>query len=415
MITEIIAVGTEITTGDTLDTNSYYISNRLLDIGIEVYYHISVDDCPIRLEKVINTALDRSDIIITTGGLGPTQDDLTKEIISKTLNLELKSDRNMESKIKNMFSSRNKSMTYNNIKQATKPIGSQFIENKVGTAPGIYIEYNNKIIIMLPGPPREMRPMYENKVLPLLREKLKGEMFYIKESINIVGIGESYLETRLLSMNLENKNIHITTFAGDGTVEIKIIGKGKNKDKIKTQVNLIIDKIKKEFKEYIYSFNDKSLEESVIDLLKERQYKLGLCESCTGGLISSKITSIPGASSVLDRAIVSYSNESKITELMVNQDTLEKYGAVSSETAYEMARGLLYNTSNLDIVLSITGIAGPDGSNMDKPIGLVYICIMDKYKHKIIKNKLSGDRLYIQNRATIEALDIIRKFLCNYY
>lgn len=407
MIAEIITVGTEITTGSTLNTNSQYLSNKLLGLGIETYYHTSVDDDSDRLSNVLEIALNRADIIITTGGLGPTEDDFTKEVVSKSLGLKLEVSYEMEAKIENMFLNMNRIMTDNNRKQATKPCGSQFIENTIGTAPGIFIKWNKKIIIMLPGPPREMKLMFEKGVTPLI----KKDFFIIKKSINTIGIGESALETQLLSMDLNKDHITITTFAGEGSVEIKIIGKGKNKKDIENNINSAIKIIEKNLKEYIYGYDNISIEESIINLLKSRGYRLGLCESCTGGLISSKITSVPGASSVLDRAIVSYSNNSKIEELGVSKNTLEKYGAVSRETAYEMAKGLLKSSDSLDIVLSITGIAGPDGGTFNKPVGLVYICIMTKDGYEIVKANFNGNRSLIQNRAAIRALDEIRKTL----
>lgn len=409
MIAEIIAVGTEITMGNTLNTNSQYISNKLLDLGIETYYHTSVDDDSKRLSNVINIALERADIIITTGGLGPTGDDLTKEIVSKSLDLGLEMNSEMETEIEKMFLNLGKIMTNNNRKQASKPIGSQFLKNEIGTAPGIYIKKGGKKIIMMPGPPREMTLMFDKEVVPLL----KGNNFIIQRSINTIGIGESSLETQLLSMGLttNTSNIFVSTFAGEGSVEIKIIGKGSNKDTIEEDINKVVQRIQYDFKDNIYGYDNISIEESLINLLKNRKYKLGLCESCTGGLIASKITRIPGASSVLDRAIVSYSNKSKIEELNVNKNTLEKYGAVSKETAYEMAKGLLESTKSLDIVLSITGLAGPEGGTIEKPIGLVYICIMTEDFYHVIKANFNGDRYLIQNRASIRALDEIRKFL----
>lgn len=406
MIGEIIAIGTEITTGSTLNTNTFYLSQKLFELGIESYYQTSVDDDEGRLKDVVNIALKRADIIITTGGLGPTKDDLTKEVISEAMGLELELDPIMEEHIKNMFTRMGRSMTNNNLKQATKPKGSSFIENSIGTAPGVYINKDNKKIVMLPGPPKEMRLMFDNHVKELIHDNL----FMMSRSVNTVGIGESSLESRLNEMELSSENINIATFAKDGSVEIKIIGKGKDKKTIQKKIDRIIEKLRQEFEEYIYGYDNGSLEEVVVNQLIEKNYKIGLCESCTGGLVSSMITRVPGASNVLDRAIVSYSNKSKIEELGVKESTLEKYGAVSSETAYEMAKGLI-DKADLDLVVSITGIAGPDGGTEDKPVGLVYICIMTKDKHEIIKSNFNGNRNLIQNRAAIKALDTIRKYL----
>jgi nicotinamide-nucleotide amidase len=406
MIAEIITIGTEITTGSTLNTNVRYLSQRLLELGIETYYQTSVDDDKSRLTDVINIALNRANLIITTGGLGPTNDDLTKEIVSEALGLELEEDYNMEKKIKTMFYNMNRRMTDNNKKQAKKPKGSNFIENTIGTAPGIFITKGDKKIILLPGPPREMKLMFEKDVVPLIKE----DYFIISKSVNTIGIGESSLETRLLEMNLDTENTSVTTFPSEGSVEIKIISRGKNKKLLEKEITEVINIIEDNLKEHIYGYNNTKIEEAIVQLLKEKNYTLGLCESCTGGLISSKITKVPGASQVFDRCIVSYSNDSKMQELNVSEKTLQEYGAVSGETAYEMAKGLM-DKSNLDIVLSVTGIAGPDGGTPKKPVGLVYFCVMTKDEHKIIKANFNGNRTLIQTRAAMKALDEIRKIL----
>lgn len=407
MIGEIISVGTEITTGSILNTNTKYLSNKLMEIGIETHYHTAVDDDKDRLSEVVNIALNRSDIIITTGGLGPTEDDLTKEVISSTLGLELEMDSAMEQTIIGMFTKMNRIMTDNNRKQATKPKDSQFITNENGTAPGIYINKDNKKIIMLPGPPSEMNAMFEKYVIPLIKE----DYTIIKRSINLYGIGESTLESQLKGMPIwMYDNIIIATFAKVGDLEIKIIGKGKVETIVENQIDEIMTIIVDRFNKFIFGYDNIPIEEVVYKLLNEKNFKLGLCESCTGGLISSRFTSIPGASNVLDRGIVTYSNQAKIDELDVPSDIIEKHGAVSEETAFAMANGLLKRT-NLDIVLSITGIAGPSGGSDLKPVGLVYICIMDRRKHKIFKFNIRGNRVSIQNKAATSAFAEIRKFL----
>ena len=407
MIGEIISVGTEITTGSILNTNTKYLSTKLMELGIETHYHTTVDDNNDRLAEVVNIALSRADIIITTGGLGPTEDDLTKEVISHTLGLELEMDSAMEESIIGMFTKMNRTMTDNNRKQAIKPKDSQFITNDNGTAPGIYINKDNKKIIMLPGPPGEMNAMFDNYVIPLIRE----DYTIIKRSINLYGIGESTLESQLKQMPIwYYENIVIATFVKSGDIEIKIIGKGNNKSIVENQIDEIKQIIIEQFQEFIFGYDNMLIEEVVYKLLIDKNLKLGLCESCTGGLISSRLTRIPGASNVLDRCIVTYSNQAKIEELGVDKNIIEKYGAVSEETAFAMAKGLLKKT-NLDIVLSITGIAGPNGGSDLKPVGLVYICIMDRKKHNIIKFNINGYRALIQNKASTYAFAEIRKFL----
>ncbi len=407
MIAEIISIGTEITTGSILNTNTKYLSEKLMELGIDVFYHTSVDDNKDRLSQVLNIALNRADIIITTGGLGPTEDDLTKEVISNTLGLELEMDHIMENNIMAMFKDKDRPMSDNNRKQAKKPKGSSFITNDYGTAPGIYIDLDKKKILMLPGPPHELIPMFENYVYPIIKE----DYSILSRSINIYGIGESSLESRLKELPIWNyNNIIVATFAKAGQIEIKIIGKGKIKELVEKQIHEIMKIIILEFNEYIFGYDNILIEEVVFKMLHEGKLRLGLAESCTGGLISSKFTRIPGASDVLDRAIVSYSNLSKIEELGVDKEILKLYGAVSSETAFAMAKGLMTRT-NLDICLSITGIAGPGGGTTDKPIGLVYLCIMSRDKHKVIKCHFNGNRATIQNRAATRAFIEIRKFL----
>lgn len=407
MIGEIISIGTEITTGSILNTNTKYLSEKLMELGIDVFYHTSVDDNKERVSQVLNIALNRADIIITTGGLGPTEDDLTKEVISDALGLELKMDNTMENNIVEMFKNMSKPMSENNRKQAVKPIGSNFIINENGTAPGIFINKDNKKIIMLPGPPSELIPMFEKYVNPLITPDSE----IITRSINLSGIGESSLEFQLKEMPIWNyDNIIIATFTKSDHIEIKIIGKGKTRVYVENQINEIIKIITDEFNEFIFGYDNVPVEEVVFKLLNQRNLKLGLCESCTGGLISSRFTAIPGASNVLDRAIVTYSNQAKMDELGVKAEILDEFGAVSSETAFAMAKGLLDQT-NLDIVLSITGIAGPGGGSIEKPVGLVYICIMDRTNHKIIKSNFSGNRIKIQTRAATKGFFEIIKYL----
>lgn len=406
MIAEIITIGTEVVMGNVLNTNSLFLSRKLTELGTEVHFHTSVDDDEKRLESVIKIAIDRADLIVTTGGLGPTKDDMTKEIISKALGLNIELDKTMENNIIEMFTNGNWMMTDNNQKQAFKPIGSKFINNKIGTAPGIYIEKDSKKIIMLPGPPVEMELMFEQGVLPLIKEDLT----ILTKSINLVGFGESSLESKLNELNLNTKNTSVLTFAKEGMVEIKIISKGKDKNILEDEIKNITNIINKVFNNYIYSYGSMSLEEVIIDLLNKRGWTLSLCESITGGMISSKLTKVAGASKVFDRGIITYTNLAKIEELGVKEETLNNYGAVSEQTAHEMAKGLFLK-SNSDIVLSITGLAGPEGATSEKPIGLVYMCIITHDFEKIYKYNFNGNRNLIQKRATIKALDEIRKLI----
>lgn len=406
MIAEIISVGTEIILGSTLNTNTYYLSKKLWEIGVDVLYHTSVKDNPKSLEQVIKIGLERSDILILTGGLGPTSDDITKEVVSKTLGLDLELNKIMEDNIKKYFSEKDQNMPSNNTKQAYLPKGAKFLTNEIGTAPGIYIEWNGRKIILLPGPPKEMALMFNKYVIPLIQQD-----FIIKiKTINTIGIGESSLETLLLDIIKEQNNPSLATYAKEGRVDIKIIAKGCDETEVNSMLEDMISKIEDRIAQYIYSYEDESIEEIVFKKLKSKNMKIAFCESCTGGLISTKLTRIPGASKVFDRGIITYSNISKVEEVDVNKNTLDKYGAVSEQVAIEMAKGLLRKTG-VDIALSTTGIAGPSGGSELKPVGLVFIGIATKDSSYAIKSIFSGERKSIQNRAALRAFDELRKIL----
>lgn len=406
MKAEIISVGTEIMLGSTLNTNTHYITQQLSEIGIDVLFHTSVGDDPNILKDVINIGLKRADLLIFTGGLGPTADDMTKEIVSETLGLNLELNPDVENSIKEYFNKINRPMSSNNTKQAYIPKGSKFLINEIGTAPGIYIEWNKKILILLPGPPREMEVMFHNQVIPLIKQ---SSIIKIK-TINTIGIGESTLEMILKDLIEDKESPTIATYAKEGSVDIKIIGKGKEQEKVNVLLEETVKKIDSRIPQYIYSYNDETIEGVLYKKLKEKNMKIAFCESCTGGLITSRFTQISGISEVFDRGIITYSNKSKIEELGVNKETLNRYGAVSEQIALEMATGLL-NKTGVDIALSTTGIAGPSGGTKEKPIGLVFIGIATKKNSYVIKCTLSGNRNSIQNKAASRAFDELRKNL----
>ena len=322
------------------------------------------------------------------------------------MGLELKLDKDMECNIKKYFDKMNGSMPSNNTKQAYKPKGSQFLTNEMGTAPGIYIEWNGKILILLPGPPKEMKFMFDKYAIPLIKQDYTIKI----KTINTIGIGESKLETVLKDIIQGQENPTIATYAKEGKVDIKVVARGSDEKKVDKLLNEIIEKIDGKIHKYIYSYNDESIEEVVYKKLKANNMKIAFCESCTGGLISSRFTSIPGVSEVFDRGIVTYSNRANVEELGVKKNTLDKYGAVSEQVALEMATGLL-NKAGVDIALSTTGLAGPSGGTEDKPVGLVYIGIAAKNHSFVFKSVFSGDRLSIQNRAALKAFDELRKII----
>jgi nicotinamide-nucleotide amidase len=406
VIAEIISVGTEIILGSTLNTNTYYLTQKLSEIGIDVLYHTSVIDDSNILKEVLNIGLNRADLIIFTGGLGPTADDMTKETVSEALKINLQLDKNAENDIKKYFNKTNRPMSSNNIKQAYIPEGSKVLINEIGTAPGIYIEWDRKIIILLPGPPKEMKLMFNKYVIPLIKQN-----YIIKaRTLNAIGIGESNLEMLIKDIIEAQENPTIATYAKEGEVAIKITGKGNDEKVVDNMLDEIVEKIDSKVSQYIYSYDDESIEEVVYKKLKSKNMKIAFCESCTGGLIASKFTSISGVSQVFDRGIVTYSNKSKIEELNVRKKTLEKYGPVSEQVALEMAKGLLEKTG-VDIALSTTGLAGPSGGTKENPIGLIYIGIATKNSSFVVKSIFTGNRSSIQNRAMLKAFNELRKII----
>ncbi len=406
----ILSVGTELLMGQTVNTNATYLSKELNELGFNVLYHFTVGDNPNRLKSLFKHALSISDIIITTGGLGPTQDDLTKEIISESLMKDLYLDDMAHNEIKNFFNKLNKEMTTNNIKQAYLPSGSKILKNDLGTAPGFIIDDIEKIVICLPGPPKEMIHMFSKYVKPYLLNRT--DSIIKSKIINFFGIGESALESKLEDLISNQTNPTLATYANDGSLSLRITAKSNSEKDIDSLLNPVIEEVKNRLDKYIYSFNNESLEEVVGNILMENNISISLAESCTGGLLSSMLTSIPGISKVLDRTIVSYSNRAKYEELNVPYEIINKYGAVSKETAMAMAEGLKKITKS-DLCISITGIAGPGGGTTEKPVGLVYIgfSYLDNIYYK--KFNFNGSREKIRKMTSLHALNLIRKIINN--
>ncbi len=398
--------------GQTVNTNAAFLSQELNELGINVLFHITVGDNPHRLDKMLNNALENSDMIITTGGLGPTQDDLTKEIIAKALGRKLHLHRPTYGKLESFFKRLNREMTNNNIKQAYLPDNSIILENNAGTAPGFIIEEREKVIISLPGPPKEMKSIYFDSVKPYLQRK--SEYTIKSKLLKFVGIGESSLENVLVDLISNQTNPTLATYAKDGELTLRITAKGNSHEEIDSLINPIVKEVESRLKEYIYSYRGEVLEEVVVNMLLSKNLTLSLAESCTGGLLSSKLTSVSGVSKVFDRGIVTYSNTSKSEELGVRESTLRTYGAVSKETAMEMALGIK-RASGTDISLSITGVAGPTGGSPEKPVGLIYIGIATDSSSYVKKLNLTGDRNKIRNYTTIAALNLIRKTIQEEY
>lgn len=407
MIAEVLAVGTELLMGQIANTNAQYISSRLPEAGIGVYYHGVVGDNPQRLRECLDVALHRSDIIIMTGGLGPTQDDLTKETVAQAFGRKLVLHQESLDKLKTFFERVNRPMTENNIKQAYFPENSTIITNNNGTAPGCLIEAEGKVLIMLPGPPSEMKPMFEEFVMPYFKEKLDYKI--VSRFLRIFGIGESAMETQLIDMIESQTNPTIAPYAKEGEVTLRITARCAKDASGDELIEPVIEEIKRRLGDAVYSTHDENLDEVAAKLLMKRNITLALAESCTGGIIAGRLTDIPGISGILNRGFVTYSNEAKMENLGVKMETLQSFGAVSKETAEEMAVGAR-RVSGTHIAVSVTGIAGPGGGTEEKPVGTVFIALADTNGVQSKKLQLWGNRSRIRNMTALHVFDMIRKW-----
>ena len=410
MKAEIITVGTEILLGDILNTNCRYLSRELAAMGIEMYYQITVGDNEERLLKTLEESLNRSDIVICTGGLGPTEDDITKEVCAKYFGYELELHKPSLDAMIERFKRMNRVPTKNNEKQAYFPKEAYILKNDNGTAPGCIMEKEGKMIVVLPGPPREMESMFENYVKPYL-SKLTDDVIE-SEVLRIIGVGESKVENDILDIIDSQTNPTIATYAKGYECTLRITAKAKSVEEAKELIKPMSDEMKRRFGQSLYATGETSIEEVVSKMLVENNLKIAVAESCTGGMVSASLINYPGISSVFMEGCVTYSNEAKMKSLGVKKETLDVYGAVSDKCAKEMASGVAarYNTN---IGIATTGIAGPDGGTDEKPVGLVYFGIYINGKVISKKYVFNGDRQGVRERATRTILNDLRLELLN--
>lgn len=405
----ILSVGTELLFGQITNTNSAFLSRHLNMLGFDVLYHYTVGDNPARLEEILKLAYRDCDLVITTGGLGPTQDDLTKEVVAQVFHDYLVTSVESLSWLEDYFRRNNRVMTDNNRKQANLPSRAILFHNDAGTAPGFALEEDNRIVICLPGPPREMSRMFLQKALPYLETKTDGIIYH--KSIRTFGIGESQLETTLLELIDSQTDPTLATYAKEGECSLRIASKRKTLREAEEAVAEMIEKIKPLIGEFIYSTEDEELVEVVGRLLMEKEVSVSCAESCTGGLFAGALTSITGISKVFDRGLVTYSNRAKVEELGVSPETLEEFGAVSRETALEMARGLKDVTGSR-LCVSITGIAGPDGGTEIKPVGLSYVgTVLDGRESVTEIRSRNVNRNWNRNYSVLAMLHVVYKLL----
>ena len=410
MKAEIITVGTEILLGDILNTNTHYLSNELANMGVDVYYQITVGDNENRLLNQLEESFRRSDLVVLTGGLGPTQDDLTKEVCAKYFNLDMEFHQPSWDKIIEIHNKMKRTPTENNKKQAYFPVNSIILPNEYGTAPGCIMEKDNKTIIVMPGPPREMKPMFDNFVKPFLQKN--SEDILKSKVIRIIGVGESKVENDLLDLIQKQVNPTIATYAKDGECTVRITAKGKTVEEVEGLILPVVKEIKNRFKETVYGEDETTIEDEVAKILVKNNLTISVAESCTGGMVSSSLINYPGISSVFMEGCVTYSNEAKMKSLNVKEETLNSVGAVSEQCAKEMAEGVAAR-HNTNIGLSTTGIAGPEGGSEEKPVGLVYMGIKINDKTIVKKYIFNGDRQQIRYRACKTLLNDLRLELLN--
>ncbi len=407
MRAEILSVGTELLLGDIINTDAAYLARALSSLGISLYHQTVVGDNKERLKNAAKTALERCDILFTTGGLGPTYDDITKQVIAELLDVKLVLDLEAYAVLSDYFKKKGRKMTDNNKIQAMRPIEGFFFKNDHGTAPGLCINAKNKIVIMLPGPPRELEPMVDNYVVPYLK-KLSSTRI-LSKNINYFGIGESTLEQMIRSEIEKDVNPSVAPYCGNGEVRLRVTASAESEAEAERMIDEKIAHLLELTGEYCYGIDALSLENTLVTELKKRGMTITTAESCTGGRVAARITSVAGASAVIKRAFITYCDEAKHEELGVKNSTLEKYSAVSEQTAKEMAEGARMK-ANADIALSVTGYAGPSGGTEKDPIGTVYIGVATKETTITKRLDLGGHiRDYICHLASSNLLHLALK------
>ena len=412
MKAEIVSTGTEILLGETFNTSAHFLTGKLSSLGIEVDYHTTVGDNPERLEEVLRQAIGRTDLLVTTGGLGPTADDLTKELVAKVMGIEMELDSASLEHLKQFFARRKSPMPLNNEKQAYLPKDSIVLPNPIGTAPGAIIQKDGKTAIILPGPPFEMIPMFENYVWPELQKivGLDSERMY-ERVLKVFGIGESAIEVVLADL-MHLPNLSMALLAKRAEMHIRLVARcpQKTSSEAEKALNQAETEIRRRLGNKVFGCDQETMIGIVGQLLKINQLTIATAESCTGGLLGAALTQEPGSSEFYLGGVVSYSNALKQGLLGVSEENLRKYGAVSEAVAKEMAAGIRARTG-ADLALSTTGVAGPDGGSVQKPVGLVYVALASPEGVQADRIQLYGERESVRQLTVQSALNKVRVHL----
>ena len=404
---EIIAIGSEMLTPFRLDTNSLWLTERLNSMGVEVKLKTVVGDDEARLEETVRDAMKRSEIVIATGGLGPTEDDITRKIFARVLKRQLILEDAILDKIRARFARRNIPMPEINARQALVIHGAQILENNNGTAPGMLITEGKCTVVLLPGPPREMKPIFDASVAPALKQRM-GDMLIVRRTLSIFGLTESATDELAAPIYTKYRNPSTTILFKDGQIELHLTAQARGEGGAVKLLDELGGRLDEVLGEYIFSRNNETLEEVVGRSLKMRGYTLATAESCTGGLLAGRITDVPGSSEYFLEGVVSYSNEAKIDLLGVPKKWIKTHGAVSEQVAGAMASGIRKRAGST-FGISVTGVAGPGGGSPEKPVGLVYIALADDSQTTTRKFIFPGDRQFIRTLSVNAALDMLRR------
>lgn len=410
MIVELVTTGSELLLGQIVNTNAAYMARELNRLGFDVVYQTTVGDNRQRMQEVISHALERADIVITSGGLGPTQGDITKEVSAAVFGRKLELNEVCAARIRDYFARIGAEMTENNLRQAMIPEGACILQNDAGTAPGIILEQDGRFIFNLPGPPHECQAMFEHSLRPYLQKRFGIGPVIVSRVLDTFGIGESALEMEIRDLILAQKNPTLALLVRPGGVIIRITAKASDAAAAHDLIETVEEKVRARVGRYIYAVDDEAMEEIVGRLLHEQGQTIACAESCTGGLLTSRLTDAAGSSAYVMGSIVSYTNEVKTDCVGVDPATLQAKGAVSEEVACQMAEGIR-RVIGTDLGVGITGIAGPGGGTSAKPVGLVYIAVAGSLGTVVTRNLFQGSRRQIKYRTTQMALDMVRHYL----
>jgi nicotinamide-nucleotide amidase len=406
---EIIAVGSELLTPFRTDTNSLWLTDRLNSVGVEVKLKTIVGDDDARLEETIRDALKRSGIVVLTGGLGPTEDDITRKIAARALCRRLSLDERVLEEIRAKFLRWGRKMPEINARQAMVMEGAEVLPNPNGSAPGMYLEHDSRVVALLPGPPREMKPMFDTHVLPRIAARAGG-VRVARRVLRVAGLGESAVDERIAPVYTQYKNPQTTILFTNTDIEIHLTAQGKTEQEAELLLDGLSGQIEERLGDSVFAFRGETMEQVVGLRLAVGGFNLAVAESCTGGLIAHRLTEVPGSSTYFTEGLVTYSNEAKTRLLGVPAELIERHGAVSAEVAEAMAEGVKRRAAT-DFGLAVTGVAGPGGGTADKPVGLVYVSLSDDAHTEHRRLMLPGDRHLIRWRASQAALDLLRRRL----